>query len=100
VLTSIRPVLTTLVLGSAVALVACAEDKKATAGGGPAGAAKTVAEIGRTRTALDPALKANLEEAIAMGIRHEMKQGAPVAEVEVLVGQAKADLATAESKLK
>jgi hypothetical protein len=101
VLTSIRPVLTILVLGSAVALVACAEDKKATAGGGPAGAAKTVAEIGRTRTALDRSLeafkagdKARAQELV------KMKQGAPVAEVEVLVGQAKADLATAEQKLK
>jgi hypothetical protein len=137
VLASIRPALTTLALGSALALVACGEDKKATAGGGPAGTAKAIAEIGETRTALehgltafkagdkaraqelvsegyvehfeevegplekvDHDLKEKLEETIAMGIRDKIKQGAPAAEVEALVGQAKADLTTAEQKLK
>ena len=134
---SIRPALTTLALGSALALVACGEDKRATAGGGPAGTAKAVAEIGATRTALDQGLtalkagdesraqelvsagyvdhfeavegplekvdhdlKEKLEETIAMGIRDKIRQGAPVAEVEALVGRAKADLTTAEQKLK
>jgi hypothetical protein len=137
VLTMIRPALTTLVLGSAVALVACGEDKKPTAGGRPAGAANAVAEIGATRTALDRGLEAfkagdkahaqelvsegyvqhfehverplekvdhglkeKLEETIAMEIRDKMKQGAPVGDVEALVGRAKADLTTAEQKLK
>jgi hypothetical protein len=137
VLASIRPALMTLALGSALALVACGEDKKATAGGGPAGAAKAIAEIGETRTALDQGLaafkagdkaraqelvsegyvehfeevegplekvdhdlKEKLEETIAMGIRDKIKEGAPVAEVEALVGQAKADLTAAEQKLK
>jgi hypothetical protein len=127
----------TLALGSAVALVACGEDKQAAAGGRPAGATKAIAEIGQTRIALDSGLaafkagdkaraqelvsegyvqhfeevegplekvdhglKEKLEAAIAMGIRDKMKQGAPVAEVEALVGRAKADLATAEQKLK
>jgi hypothetical protein len=137
VLTRIRPALTTLALGSALALVACGEDKKATAGGQPDGTANAIAEIGETRTALDQGLtafkagdkarahelvsegyvehfeevegplekvdhdlKEKLEETIAMGIRDKIKQGAPVAEVEALVGQARADLTTAEQKLK
>jgi hypothetical protein len=136
VLTRIRPALITLALGSAVALVACGEDKKA-AGDQPAGAATAIAEIGETRTALDRgleafkagdkaraqelvsegyvqhfeevegplekvdhALKEKLEQTIAMGIRDKIKQGAPVAEVQALVGQAQADLTTAEQKLK
>jgi hypothetical protein len=137
VLTSIRPALTTLALGSALALVACGEDKKAAAGGRPAGATKAIAEIGQTRIALDNGLaafkagdearaqelvsegyvehfeavegplekvdhdlKEKLEETIAMAIRDKMKRGAPAAEVEALVGRAKADLTTAEQKLK
>jgi hypothetical protein len=135
--TRIRPALITLALGSAVALVACGEDKKAAAGDQPAGAATAIAEIGETRTALDRgleafkagdkaraqelvsegyvqhfeevegplekvdhALKEKLEQTIAMGIRDKIKQGAPVAEVQALVGQAQADLTTAEQKLK
>jgi hypothetical protein len=137
VLTRIRPALTTIALGSAVALVACGEDKQAAAGDRPAGAAKAIAEIGATRTALDHGLEAfkagdkaraqelvsegyvehfeqvegpleevdhdlkeKLEETIAMGIRDKIKQGAPIPEVEALVGRAKADLTTAEQKLK
>jgi hypothetical protein len=137
VLTRIRPALTTIALGSAVALVACGEDKQAAAGDQPAGGAKAIAEIGATRTALDHGLEAfkagdkaraqelvsegyvehfeqvegplekvdhdlkeKLEETIAMGIRDKIKQGAPIPEVEALVGRAKADLTTAEQKLK
>jgi hypothetical protein len=137
VLTRIRPALTTIALGSAVALVGCGEEKRAAAGGRPAGSAKAIAEIGETRTALDHGLEAfkagdkaraqelvsegyvehfeevegpleqvdhglkeKLEQTIAMGIRDKIKQGAPVREVEALVGQAKADLTTAEQKLK
>jgi hypothetical protein len=127
----------TVALGSALALVACGEDKRATAGGRPAGSAKAIAEIGATRTALDQGLtalragdkaraqelvsegyvdhfeavegplenvdhdlKEKLEDTIAMGIRDKIKQDAPLAEVEALVGQAKTDLTTAEQKLK
>jgi hypothetical protein len=137
VLTRIRPALTTIALGSAVALVACGEDKQAAPGDQPAGAAKAIAEIGATRTALDHGLaafkagdkaraqelvsegyvehfeevegpldkvdhdlKEKLEATIAMGIRDKIKQGAPIPEVEALVGRAKADLTTAEQKLK
>jgi hypothetical protein len=137
VLSRIRPALTTLALGSALAVVACGEDKKATAGDPPSGAAKAIAEIGPTRTALDQGLaafkagdkaraqelvsegyvehfeavegpleqvdhdlKEKLEETIAMGIRDKIRHGAPAAEVEALVGQAKADLTTAEQKLR
>jgi high-affinity iron transporter len=137
VLPRIRPALTTIALGSAVALVACGEDRKAATAGPPAGAAKAVAEIGATRAALDRGLaafkagdkaraqelvsegyvqhfeevegplekldhvlKEKLEETIAMGIRDKIAHGAPAAEVEALVGRAKADLTTAEQKLK
>jgi hypothetical protein len=127
----------TLALGSALAVAACGEDKKAAAGGRPAGATRAIAEIGKTSIALDSGLaafkagdkvraqdlvsegyvqhfeeveaplekvdhdlKEKLEETIAIEIRDKMKQGAPAAEVEALVGRAKADLATAEQKLK
>ena len=49
---------------------------------------------------VDHELNERLEEAISMEIRDKIKQGAPVSEIEALITSTKADLATAERKLK
>jgi hypothetical protein len=48
---------------------------------------------------VDAKLNEELEEAISGELRQKIRAGAPVAEVEKLVTEVKADLATAESKL-
>jgi type IV pilus biogenesis protein CpaD/CtpE len=49
---------------------------------------------------VDHELKEKLEDAIAYEIRDKVEQGAPVAEVEALVKSVKADLDSAEGKLR
>jgi hypothetical protein len=49
---------------------------------------------------VDAELNEHLEDTLAKDIRAKVKAGAPVAEVQSLVDAAKADLDTAESKLK
>jgi type IV pilus biogenesis protein CpaD/CtpE len=48
---------------------------------------------------VDPEVKEKLEEAISSTLRDKIKSGAPAAEVQALVTQIKADLATAKAKL-
>jgi hypothetical protein len=49
---------------------------------------------------VDPELKEKLEESISTDLRDKIKSGASRAEVQQLAGSIRADLATAESKLK
>ena len=49
---------------------------------------------------VDIAFMQQLEDQISAGVRNAMKDGKPVADVEALVTKAKADLATAATKLK
>jgi hypothetical protein len=49
---------------------------------------------------VDMAFMQQLEDQISAGVRNAMKDGKPVADVEALVTKAKADLATAATKLK
>jgi hypothetical protein len=49
---------------------------------------------------VDPALKEELEETLATKLRDEVKRGASAAEVQALAEDAKADLDTAEGKLR
>jgi hypothetical protein len=48
---------------------------------------------------VDPELKEKLEESISATLRDKIKSGAPVARVQAMIIQIKADLATAKRKL-